>query len=167
MPPPGRSQVSEALALSPSARMAGLAADDLIVSVYFLTLYALARRVPPEVEPTLSFDERAEAAFAPAAGAWDGTPQQLAVAAAVAGGEGAAAQGPPEPAPALQQEPEDASIADSRTITVLHGATALAVAAAICFTGTQIAAALQYRGGSITVITAITGAAWWGVAGQA
>ena len=47
-PWPALPQVSEALSLSPSARMAGLAADDLIVSVYFLTLYALARQVPPE-----------------------------------------------------------------------------------------------------------------------
>ncbi|PSC76722.1 putative membrane -like isoform X2 isoform A [Micractinium conductrix] len=111
--------VSEALALSPSARMAGLAADDLIVSAYFLTLYALARGVPPEQPSTASLDEQAAGgAPAPAASASPGTLQAVA--------------------------------------EVLHGATALALAAAICFAGTSIATALRYTGGSITVITAIT-----------
>jgi hypothetical protein len=55
----------------------------------------------------------------------------------------------------------------ARTITVLHGASALALAAVICFAGTQIAAALRYKGGSITTITAITGDSSFMVAGDA
>ncbi|PRW59633.1 putative membrane -like [Chlorella sorokiniana] len=146
--------VSEALSLSPSARMAGLAADDLIVSAYFLTLYALAKRVPPDAPSTPSFDERAEAAPAPTAGGWDGSLQ----AAAASGSDAVAAAGQPAVAAAAQQQEqqEGAAEEDTRSITVLHGATALAVAAAICFAGTQIAQALRYKGGSITVITAIT-----------
>lgn len=189
--------VSEALSLSPSARMAGLAADDLIVSAYFLTLYALARGVPPEAPSTASFDERADVAPAPPAGAWAGTLQTVpaveaagtlaAAAATVSSGDavqqqqqqrGRAGQGGADP-PAAEAAAtaaatgaaaaagaaagaaaEDSSggfdIDASRTITVLHGATALALAAAICFAGTSIAAALRYKGGSITVITAIT-----------
>ena len=114
--------VGEALALGPQARMAGLAADDLIVSLYFLALYASVRGVPPE----------------PA------TPAALA-------GAGAAPVQPQQAAGAGGPAPED-----RRGITVLHGATALAVSAAICYAGTSAAAALRYRGGSITVITAIT-----------
>ena len=114
-----------------------------IVSAYFLTLYALAKRVPPDAPSTPSFDERAEAAPAPASGGWDGSLQ------GVAAGQPAAAQ--------QQQQGQGSEEEDSRTITVLHGATALAVAAAICFAGTQIAQALRYKGGSITVITGITG----------
>ena len=101
--------VSEVLALSPAARMAGLAADDVIVSLYFVALYALARRAPPDP---------------PAASV----------------------------APGTAAEPEQ----DRRAISVLHGATAIALSAAICALGTAIAAALNYRGGSITVITGLT-----------
>jgi uncharacterized membrane protein len=100
--------VSEALELSPAARMAGLAADDLIVCVYFLVLYALARRAAPE----------------------EGDARD-------AGGAQA-----PEP--------------DRRAVTVLEGATALAVSAAICCAGTALAGAMRYRGGGITVITFLT-----------
>ena len=116
-----------------------------IVSAYFLTLYALAKRVPPDAPSTPSFDERAEAAPAPAAGGWDGSLQ------GAAAGQPAAAQ------QQQQQQGHGTEEEDSRTITVLHGATALALAAAICFAGTQIAQALRYKGGSITVITGITG----------
>jgi hypothetical protein len=37
-----------------AAAGAGLAADDLILTVYFTTIYALARRIPPEAEPDFS-----------------------------------------------------------------------------------------------------------------
>ncbi len=118
--------------------MAGLAADDLIVSGYFLSLYALARGVPPEGVASSAAADKAAAA---------------------AGAEGSSVAG--APGPAAEQQPQQghsgSGMEDTRTITVLHGATALALAAAICFVGTQIAAALRYKGGSITVITAITG----------
>ena len=38
--------------------MAGLAADDLIVSLYFLALYWLARQAPPDPEPGLTMGEQ-------------------------------------------------------------------------------------------------------------
>lgn len=104
--------VSEALGLSPGARMAGLAADDLIVALYFVVLYALVRRVPPEPAP--------------------------AAAGSTAGG-GASSAGE-----------------DRRAISVLHASTALALSSALCFVGTSIAAAINYKGGAITVITALT-----------
>ena len=40
--------VSEALEISPSIFGAGLAADDLILTLYFTTLYTLAKAIPPE-----------------------------------------------------------------------------------------------------------------------
>jgi uncharacterized membrane protein len=40
--------VSEALEISPSTFGAGLAADDLILTLYFTTLYSLAKAIPPE-----------------------------------------------------------------------------------------------------------------------
>ncbi|KAG2435054.1 hypothetical protein HYH02_012051 [Chlamydomonas schloesseri] len=40
--------VSEALSISPSTFGAGLAADDLILTLYFVTIYYLARRIPPD-----------------------------------------------------------------------------------------------------------------------
>lgn len=46
--------VSEALSLGPGARMAGLAADDVIVSLYFVLLYGLARGVPPDPVATVA-----------------------------------------------------------------------------------------------------------------
>lgn len=97
--------ISEQLQLSPAARMAGLAADDLIVSIYFVVLYALARKQLPE-EPLL--DEHTSSAD------------------------------------------------DGKTVTVLHGATAIAVSAVLCYLGTTVARVIGYRGGSITVITALT-----------
>jgi hypothetical protein len=168
--------VSEALSLSPSARMAGLAADDLIVSAYFLTLYALARKVPPEAasaSPAAATSAATPATTGGTPEAAEGVPA-LAAAARTAPSEGLAAerqrqQRPEQPAEqqgqtqagAAQHASGSHDVDDARTITVLHGATALAVAAAICFAGTQIAFALRYNGGSITVITGITGGARW------
>jgi uncharacterized membrane protein len=103
--------VSEQLSLSPAARMAGLAADDLIVSLYFIILYSLVRRVPPDIVTTNSTD----------------TPSSF------------------------EEEEED-----RRKVTVLHGATALALSTLLCYLGTVIARQIGYRGGSITVITALT-----------
>ncbi|CAK0784261.1 hypothetical protein CVIRNUC_007465 [Coccomyxa viridis] len=43
--------VSEALQVSPSAQMAGLAADNLLCAVYFTTLFNLAKKIPAEPSP--------------------------------------------------------------------------------------------------------------------
>jgi len=40
--------VSEALSIPPSTFGAGLAADDLILTLYFTALYSLAKHIPPE-----------------------------------------------------------------------------------------------------------------------
>uniref|UniRef100_A0A7N2LH43 Uncharacterized protein n=1 Tax=Quercus lobata TaxID=97700 RepID=A0A7N2LH43_QUELO len=40
--------ISEALCVSPSVLAAGLAADNVICAVYFMTLFALASKIPPE-----------------------------------------------------------------------------------------------------------------------
>lgn len=40
--------VSETLQISPSTFGAGLAADDLILTLYFVTIYSLAKSIPPE-----------------------------------------------------------------------------------------------------------------------
>ena len=106
--------VSEALSLSPGAKMAGLAADDVIVSIYFIVLYALARRAPPDGESA---------------------PGKIAE---------------------NQVQEEEQEEDDRRGITVLNGATAIALSACICALGTSLAASIGYKGGSITIITAIT-----------
>ncbi|GIL89103.1 hypothetical protein Vretifemale_16972 [Volvox reticuliferus] len=43
--------VSEALSISPSTFGAGLAADDLILTLYFVSIYYLARNIPPDGAP--------------------------------------------------------------------------------------------------------------------
>lgn len=40
--------VSETLSISPSTFGAGLAADDLILTLYFVAVYSLAKTVPPD-----------------------------------------------------------------------------------------------------------------------
>jgi hypothetical protein len=42
--------VSESLSISPSIFGAGLAADDLILTLYFVTIYSLAKNIPPDPE---------------------------------------------------------------------------------------------------------------------
>jgi hypothetical protein len=40
--------VCDALSISPSTFGAGLAADDLILTLYFITIYSLAKHIPPD-----------------------------------------------------------------------------------------------------------------------
>ena len=44
--------VTEALDVTPSVFGAGLAADDLILTLYFTTIYALAKAIPPDPGPS-------------------------------------------------------------------------------------------------------------------
>ncbi|KAF8044051.1 hypothetical protein BT93_A2124 [Corymbia citriodora subsp. variegata] len=46
--------ISEALSISPSVVAAGVAADNVICAVYFLILFALASKVPPETSKSPS-----------------------------------------------------------------------------------------------------------------
>ena len=117
--------VSEILNLSPGPRMAGLAADDVIVSIYFIILYALARRTQPDAIAPVSTVVASTSTTTDSA----------------------------TPSAAVISSPQEE---DRRTVTVVNGATAIAVSACICALGTQIANSIGYRGGSITVITAIT-----------
>lgn len=110
--------VSEALQLSANARMAGLAADDLIVAGYFTALYSLARKVPPESSQSLLTETDTMHASAACA--------------------------------------DNAVVQEESSFSVLHGATALAVSAVLCALGSHIATLLQYRGGSITIITLLS-----------
>jgi uncharacterized membrane protein len=41
--------VTEALAASPSVVAAGVAADNVICAIYFMVLFGLASKIPPEV----------------------------------------------------------------------------------------------------------------------
>lgn len=104
--------VSEVLGLSPDARMAALAADDVIVSIYFIAIYSLARKFKPENE----FE------------------QELPI-----------------------ETPRESNQVTARgTINVLNGITAIAVSATIVAFGTYISKMLNYSGGTITIVTAIT-----------
>lgn len=40
--------ISEALGASPSVVAAGVAADNVICAIYFMVLFALASKIPPE-----------------------------------------------------------------------------------------------------------------------
>ena len=51
--------VTDALAVSPSVFGAGLAADDLILTLYFTTIYTLAKSIPPD-PPSAAMTARAE-----------------------------------------------------------------------------------------------------------
>lgn len=126
--------VSEALSLSPTARMVGLAADDVIVSVYFVVLYALARRSPPDQAVNkISIENNNNVEVLDASGSGVGV------------GEG------------VEAEADSTGDDDGRrSMGVLNGATAVALAASICAIGTYIANLLRYKGGSITIITALT-----------
>lgn len=44
--------ISEALGVSPSVLAAGVAADNVICAVYFIVLFALASKIPPESSKT-------------------------------------------------------------------------------------------------------------------
>jgi uncharacterized membrane protein len=102
--------VTDLLGVSPTARMAGLAADDVIVTMYFVALYTL-------MAPKLTEN---------AVGEQDGRGK------------------------------EHDRVADA-TISVLDGATAIGMSAAICAAGSYLAeGVLGYKGGSVAVITLLT-----------
>jgi len=123
--------VSEALALGSSARMAGLAADDVIVSIYFIIIYALAKRPRPDaVNGASRVDSPSRR-----------TPKPTTV---------------PTAEEEEEEEEEEEVVLERGTATVRHGSTALAVSAVLCAAGHSIAATLNYKGGAITVITALT-----------
>lgn len=46
--------ISKALSISPSVVAAGVAADNVICAAYFMILFALASRVPPETSKSPS-----------------------------------------------------------------------------------------------------------------
>ena len=101
--------VTDLLGVSPAARMAGIAADDVIVTLYFVALYTL---VAPKVRGH-------------------------------AGGDVAA-----------DREPD--RLADA-SISVLDGATAIAISAVLCALGSWLAeGVLGYKGGSVAVVTLLT-----------
>lgn len=166
--------VSEVLQLSPAVRMAGLAADDVIVSLYFLALYALARNEPPEPLAVSRGSSGADSVSSAGSASSSGS---------VHGGSGGAAAAA---APAAHHANQGRG--DQRAVTVLNGSMALAVSTAICFTGAggqawpqhanttpvthvrgmsfalvfpvvpgvETAKRIGYAGGGITVITFLT-----------
>ena len=122
--------VSEVLGVSSEARMAALAADDVIVSLYFIAIYSLARRHRHD----------------------DDTMQKSTVSVASHMAEGDVVRDEAGIASADSGGAEESK----RSITVLQGATSIAVSAAIVACGSYIAKALDYSGGTITVVTAIS-----------
>ena len=142
--------VAGALDIPASAQAAGLAADNLLCVLYFSFIFQLARRLPP--------DPPASPAAAAAAGRGGEVPQQRPAMQACA------------PAPALRcmhthlwsfelllRPPAVPSTSPRlRLPQVLEGASALAVALAVCFVGSELAAALGVPGATISVVTALT-----------
>ena len=160
--------------------MAGIAADDVIVSIYFIILYALARRTVPDPQKgkvmqssaAVPTTEQTPTILAAATTPTEPTPKIAAATAATTAGvlQAVAATSTSSEvdlsrittiantrtSDSAPQSLEDEEVEDRRSITVLEGATAIAVSACICALGTHIASAIGYRGGSITIITAIT-----------
>jgi len=100
--------VTDLLGVSPTARMAGLAADDVIVTLYFLILYTF---IAPE-------KDRAEGAV----------------------------DNPTQPDPVLDA-----------TVSVIDGATAIGISAALCAAGSYLSEGVMgYKGGSVMVVTLLT-----------
>lgn len=113
--------VTDLLGVSPTARMAGLAADDVIVTLYFVALYTL---VAPKANTQSGHEEHG-------AGYHAGHGEQ-------------------------EQQSERDRLA-APTISVLDGATAVGISAALCATGSWLAeGVLGYKGGSVAVITLLT-----------
>ncbi|EFJ49253.1 hypothetical protein VOLCADRAFT_120770 [Volvox carteri f. nagariensis] len=142
--------VSEALSLSPSTFGAGLAADDLILTIYFVTIYYLARNIPP--------DAAAAAATGAGTGAGAG-----AMAATTTTTTTAAEQQQPRPAPAEETGAISGPSAgghggagSGKVITVPEGLAALSISAAVCYVCVSAARVWGIPGQSITLITALT-----------
>ena len=110
--------VTELLGVSASSRMAALAADDLIVTPYFILLYGLARA--GRTKPSNSSGR------------------------------------------IILEGYEDESTSSendrmgSKSISILHGATALGLGALLCSIGSALASHLGYKGGSIAIVTFLT-----------
>jgi len=119
--------ICETLKVDPSIFGAGLAADDLILVLYFTTIYALARDIPPDAAAAAAGEEAGASGGASTSGSGSGA----AAAAAKPSGHGGG----------------------GRTVTVQEGSLALALAAAVCWAGGQLAAAWSCPGQSITIVT--------------
>lgn len=131
--------VSEALSISPSTFGAGLAADDLILTVYFTVLYSLAKNIPPDSAGAGGEDSQQGGT---AAGSQGGAPGAAAVPAATAAAAGGVASGH--------------GGGGERVIHVPSGMAAVALSSVICYIGTQLATAWAMPSQSITIITGIT-----------
>ncbi|KAF6253824.1 hypothetical protein COO60DRAFT_1273492 [Scenedesmus sp. NREL 46B-D3] len=124
--------VAEALSISPSTFGAGLAADDLILTLYFITIYSLAKRIPPEAAPA---QQQAQPA--------DGQQQP-------------AATLPPPPAAASSSSSGGHGGVGGRNINVYAAMMAAGLSSAICYLGSQLAAAWGVPSQSMSIITALT-----------
>ena len=124
--------VTDLLGVSPTARMAGLAADDVIVALYFVALYTLVapKRDVENVENVESVDvESVDVENVND----DSTGKATAI--GIAG---------------------HSRLADP-SISVVDGATAIGISAVLCAAGSWLAeGVLGYKGGSVAVITMLT-----------
>lgn len=135
--------VSETLSIPPSVFGAGLAADDLILTIYFAALYTLAKSVPPD---SASASEKN-----------DKQPKQK-------GHEGPGGTAQPTTESEVLEAPEAQAMegghgggsSSKKGIQLLEGLTSLTISAVICHVATCLASALGAPGQSITIITALT-----------
>ncbi|GLI59685.1 hypothetical protein VaNZ11_001627 [Volvox africanus] len=124
--------VSEALSISPSTFGAGLAADDLILTLYFVSIYYLARNIPPDGE------------LGSTSGGSSGQQQQQqqTVSGGGAGGVGGNGHG-------------SGSIS-GKVITVPEALAALSLSASVCYIAVSAAKLWGVPGQAITIITALS-----------
>ncbi|KAF5841251.1 hypothetical protein DUNSADRAFT_13705 [Dunaliella salina] len=132
--------VSETLSIPPSVFGAGLAADDLILTIYFAALYTLAKSVPPDSESAPEKEGQKGAQDIVRARSVSKDPE------AEGGGPKAQAGG----------GGHSGGTSAKKGIQILEGLTALTISAVICHIATCLAGALGAPGQSITIITALT-----------
>ena len=119
--------VTDLLGVSPTARMAGLAADDVIVALYFVALYTLVAPKRDVESVDVENVENVENVNDDSTG--------KATAIGIAG---------------------HSRLADP-SISVVDGATAIGISAVLCAAGSWLAeGVLGYKGGSVAVITMLT-----------
>lgn len=144
--------VSESLSIAPSTFGAGLAADDLILTLYFTTIYTLAKAIPPELTGGMSQADGTSISNASVPDNSLASPSNNVMISSSETTNTSSSSG----SYATASSSSHGSASAGRVISVPHGMMAVAISATICYLGTQIATAMHVSSQSITIITGLT-----------
>lgn len=152
--------VSETLHISPSTFGAGLAADDLILTLYFTTIYALAKAIPSEDAETGDQEAAAPSAASPttsnsSTSSLQGSASSMSSRAS-SSGDAASSSVASSGSTSSAGGGHGGGSSSGRVVTVLEGSLAVALSATVCYVGSSLASALSIPSQSITIITALT-----------